>query len=131
MGFALIAVTTAHATDCGAAAQQALLRRTESLVISRVPTEPVIGELPTPQGTPQCARITFSIDAQGEPIYLAVAESSGHMAFDLAAMRAVGRYRFRHEFLGGFRSYSLVIQGVADRMPSDYFHGTNLQERGR
>ena len=127
----LIATGAAHATDCGVAAQQALLRRTESLVISRVPTEPVIGEMPTPEGTRECARIRFSIDAHGEPIDLAVAESSGHMAFDLAAMRAIGRYRFRWEFLGSFRTYSLVIQGVADKIPPDYFRGTDLQDGRR
>ena len=128
---ALIVAGTARATDCGAAARQDLLRRTESLVISRAPAEPVIGEMPTPEGTRECARITFSIAADGKPIGLAVAESSGHMAFDLAAMRAVGRYRFRQEFLGSFRSYSLVIQGVADQIPPDYFRGTDLQDGRR
>lgn len=126
MGVALIVATTRDATDCGATAQQALLHRTESLVISHVPMEPVIGEMPTPQGTWECARVTFSINARGEPIDLAVAESSGGMAFAMAAMRVVRQYRFRQEFLGSFRTYSLVIQGVANKMSPDYFRGTGI-----
>ncbi len=53
-------------------------------------------------------RLTFAIGAGGEPIDVAVAESSGHMAFSLAAMRAVRQYRFRPEFLSRLRAYSLL-----------------------
>lgn len=115
---------TANATDCGAASQQALLRWTESLVISRAPAEPVIGEMPTREGTHECARLTFSIGPHGEPIDLEIAESSGHMAFDLAAMRAVKQYRFRREFLASIRSYTLIVDGTADQATPDYFRGT-------
>lgn len=128
-GLALALAGAAHATDCGAAAQQALLRKTEALVVSRVPMEPVVGEMPTPQGTRECVRLTFAIGAGGEPVGVVIAESSGHMAFSLAAMRAVRQYRFRPGFLSRFRTYSLLVEGVADRMPVGYLRG--VQRNGQ
>lgn len=125
----LLLVNAAHATDCGAAAQQALLRKTEALVVSRVPMEPVVGEMPTPQGTRECVRLTFAIGADGGPVDVAVAESSGHVAFSLAAMRAVRQYRFRSAFFSRLRTYSLLVEGVADRMPPGYLRG--VQGGGR
>ena len=126
---ALVSAMAIHATDCGAAAQQTLLRKTDAMVVSRVPMGPVVGEIPTPQGARECVRLTFAIGAGGEPIDVAVAESSGHMAFSLAAMRAVRQYRFRPEFLSRLRTYSLLVEGVADRMPPGYLRG--VQGGGR
>jgi hypothetical protein len=51
------------------------------------------------------------------------------VAFSLAAVRAVRQYRFRPEFLGRLRTYSLLFEGVADRMPPGYLRG--VQGGGR
>jgi len=126
---ALISAAAVRATDCGAAAPQAMLRHTEALVVSRVPMEPVVGEMPTAQGTRECVRLTFAVGAGGVPVNVSIAESSGHMAFSLAAMRAVKQYRFRSEFLSRLRTYSLLVEGVADRMPPGYLRGVQGGDR--
>ena len=46
-GLGLVIAGAMHATRCGAAARQDLLRKTEVLVAPRVSMEPVVGEMPT------------------------------------------------------------------------------------
>ena len=119
---------TAPGTDCGAVLYRVLLRRTEALVVSRSPIDEVVGEMPTRQGTQECARVEFSIDPSGHPADVIIVESSGNMAFGLAATRAVQKYKFRSEFLSGYRTYSIIISGVADKQPPGYLKGVDVKK---
>lgn len=128
MIFLLGVSVTAPGPDCGAASHGDLLRKTEAMIVSRSPVDAVVGEMPTPQGTQECARLEFSIDSSGNPLDVKIAESSGNMAFGLAAIRAVKKYKFRTEFLSRFRTYSVIVSGVADKQPPDYLKGVDIKK---
>lgn len=122
------APAAAPGLDCGAISHGEILRKTEALIVSRSPVDEVMGEMPTVQGTQECARLEFSIDAVGSPLDVKIVEASGNMAFSLAAIRAVKKYKFKPEFLSRYRTYSVIVRGVADRMTPEYLEGVDVKK---
>jgi|GEM_PF-4792053 len=111
---------TAHEA-CGLQENRALVEKTRAMVLHYAPLDSLVGEFPTPNGTPECARVVFSIGDDGHPIDLRVVESSGNIEVDMAVVKAVKKYVLKREVLSWFRGYTLVFQVNYNKMPPNWF----------
>ena len=93
------------------------------MVLHDAPLDSLVGEMPTPNGTPECARVAFSIGDDGHPVDLRVVESSGNFNVNMAVVRSVKKYVLKREFFSWFRTYMLVFQVNDNKMPPDYLDG--------
>lgn len=83
------------AQDCGRDEYQAAIAMTEGLIEKKVDLAIPYVEIPHGEGEKECARVTFRIDNHGMAADVEVAESSGDIVLNLAAIRALKNYRFR------------------------------------
>lgn len=95
--------------DCGRRAEHLLVDRTGSLIVHSAVMDLPIGEMSPEGNSLECVRLNFSIDSNGVPIDISIAESTKNIGVEMAAVRAVQKYRFRTEAFGRFRTYSLVF----------------------
>jgi TonB family protein len=95
--------------DCGKHAEHLLIDKTSLLIVHPEPMEFPIGEMSSDGDALECVRLNFSIDSNGVPIDISIADSTKNIGVEMAAVRAVQKYRFRTEAFGRFRTYSLVF----------------------
>jgi len=110
------------ATDCGASRYSEVIKKTTSLILEKAPIGSLVREFPTSKGTPECARVRFSIDSDGRAINISMPESSGNFDVDMAVVGSVKKYHFRTETFGAFRTYMLVFKVDYNKIPSNYFN---------
>lgn len=110
----------AIAADCGSLKNKEEIQRTEGLIISRAPMVRTIGEFPTREGSAECVRFNFSITPWGTPFSVSISETSGNTAFEISALNALLKYRFRGRLWGFLGGYTLMFSGVDNKMPKNY-----------
>ena len=115
----------AHRT-CGLEENRAVIEKTRAMVLHKEPMSSLVGEFPTPNGTPECARATFSIDGDGHPVDVRIVESSGNFEVNFTVVHSIKKYVLKKEFLSWFRTYMLVFQVDYNKIPPGWFDGTKL-----
>lgn len=108
--------------DCGASANRGAIKRASVLLVSEYPVRPTVGEYPTKEGSAECIRLAFSIAPWGAPFRVKIIESSGNAAFEIAAIEAFSKYKFRPVLLGFARRYTLVLYGIDNKAPANYLN---------
>lgn len=108
--------------DCGAKNFSAIIKKTNSLVLAKEPVGSLVGEFPTPRGTPECVRVKFSIDGDGHAVDISIPESSGSFEVDMAAVKSLRKYHFKTEIFSWFRTYMIVFNIDYNKIPENYFH---------
>lgn len=106
-----------HNFDCGERAKYSLIYKTKSLVIHSVPIELPVSEASMEDKGLECVRVKFSIDSSGRPVDVVIAESTKDIGVEIAAVRAVKKYRFRSELFSQFKTYSLVFSVKSRYVP--------------
>lgn len=109
-------------TNCGAGKYREVIEKTTSLILEKASMGSFVGEFPTPEGTPECARVKFSIDGEGRAIGISIPESSGNFEVDMAVVKSIKKYRFRAEMLSGYRTYMLVFKVNYNKIPPGYYN---------
>lgn len=117
VALAFAAQAPAHA-DCGERQYAREIASARQLAIHEALLTPYVGELPTPSGHFECARLTFTIDARGQASDIEVAESSGDAILMMDARRALERYRFIPQARASADRYTLVFGAVVNKAPS-------------
>lgn len=109
------------ASDCGASINKKRIAETEALVRDRAQMRSTVGEYPTSTGTKECVRIEFSITPWGKAFNLSISETTANAAFEMAAIEAVKKYTFKGSIFGVIKKYSLVFNGVDNKLPDGYY----------
>ncbi|SFW69136.1 hypothetical protein SAMN02800691_2992 [Luteibacter sp. UNCMF366Tsu5.1] len=107
----------AAAPDCGEKRFAQQISDTAAKVLKAAPVEPTVGEFPTAEGTPECIRVEFRLSPDGSPWNIRTPESSGSFAFNLSAMRAFEKYRFRGSWWSFWKVHVLVLRGKDNKQP--------------
>ncbi|MBQ4855564.1 hypothetical protein IMW82_12875 [Rhodanobacter sp. B2A1Ga4] len=108
---------------CGLQENRAIVEKTRAMILHDAPLDSLVGEFPTPGGTPECARVVFSIGGDGHPVDVRVVESSGNVAVNMAVVRSVKKYVMKKELPRWFRTYMLVFRVDDNKMPPNYVDG--------
>lgn len=108
----------ASGSDCGELRFKNQLLASSANVLRAVPVEPTLGEFPTTTGTRECLRVGFRISPWGTAYDVTELESSGNLAFNLAAFRAFKSYRLAGSPLTFWRQEMVVIKGVDNKLPA-------------
>lgn len=107
----------ASGTDCGEWRFKSQLLESSGSVLRAAPVEPTVGEFSTTTGTRECLRVGFRISPWGTAYDVTELESSGNLAFNLAAFRAFKRYELAGSFFKFWRREMVLIKGVDNRLP--------------
>jgi len=105
-------------TDCGAWRFKSQLLESAGSVLRTVPVERTFGEFSTTTGTRECLRVGFRISPWGTAYDVTELESSGNLAFNLAAFRAFRRYELAGSFFKFWQRKMVLINGVDNRLPA-------------
>ncbi|PMQ07543.1 hypothetical protein DyAD56_02125 [Dyella sp. AD56] len=107
----------AYATQgCGSVLYRRQLDESEAQITHAVMFEPAVGEMPTRNGSYECVRFSFLVDATGRPVDIRAEVDSGGIAFE--ARRALEQFRFRPPKPGSHNRLMLVFDGMSNRWPS-------------
>lgn len=127
VGLTLVLVSPAAlATDgtCGEDAFRQRLAETASRIVHSEPVGDVVGEFPTNEGTPECIRVEFRLSPSGSPWNVRTPESSGSFGFNLAAMRAFAKYRFKGSWWRFWETNVVILRGIENRKPANWHSST-------
>ncbi|SEM84573.1 hypothetical protein SAMN02800694_1883 [Luteibacter sp. UNCMF331Sha3.1] len=126
VGMAFSVASPAPATDitCGENAFRQQVAETASRTVHSEPVQPIVGEFPTDEGTPECIRVAFRLSPSGTPWNVRTPESSGSFAFNLAAMRAFAKYRFKGSWWRFLEPNVVILRGVENRKPANWHSPT-------
>lgn len=108
----------AYATQgCGTIPFQKQLRESEGQVTHSVMFIPPVGELPTRNGSYECVRFSFRVDASGHASDVLVEDSSNDGGLLVVARQTLDQFRFRQPAVGDRKRLMLVFDGMVGRWP--------------
>jgi hypothetical protein len=102
---------------CGTIRFQKQLAESERQIVHSVLFEPPVGELPTRNGSYECIRFSFRVDASGHASEVRVEESSNDGGLLVRARWTLDRFRFRQPAPGSRERLILVFDGMVGRWP--------------
>lgn len=109
--------------ECGLQENRVVVEKTRAMILHDAPLDSLVGEFPTPDGIPECARVVLSIGGDGHPVDVRVVESSGNVAVNMAVVRSVKKYVMKKELFRWFTTYMLVFRVDDNKVPSNYLDG--------
>lgn len=102
---------------CGTIEFHKQLAESEGQVTHSVMFVPPVGELPTRNGSYECVRFSFQVDASGRPSDVRVEDSSNDGGLPVRARWTLDQFRFRKPAPGNQKRLMLVFDGMVDRWP--------------
>jgi len=110
----------ASSGNCGEKEFRKQIAETAARIVHKEAIEEIVGEFPTVEGTVECIRVEFWLTPSGSPWNISTPGSSGSFGFNLAAMRAFAKYRFKGSWWRFWEKNVVILRGIENRKPANW-----------